>query len=95
MQEQSNLAAPLTLYATYTFMAYFMTSIGSCQELAKNKFAYKNLRNVTWLPVILNNREVKGWQTATHPRVADLRSILSGLRLYVCAKWQELWMTKK
>ena len=47
MQEQSNLAALLTLYATYTFMAYFMTSIGSCQELARNKFAYKNLRNVT------------------------------------------------
>jgi len=47
MQEQSNLAALFTLYATYTFMAYFMTSIGSCQELARNKFAYKNLRNVT------------------------------------------------
>jgi hypothetical protein len=40
MQEQSNVAAPLTLYGTYTFMAYFMTSIGSCQELTRNKFAY-------------------------------------------------------
>jgi len=47
MQEQSNLAALLTLCATYIFMADFMTSIGSCQELARNKFAYKNLRNAT------------------------------------------------
>jgi hypothetical protein len=47
MQEQSNLAALLTLYATYTFMTYFMNSIGSRQELTTNKFAYKNLRNVT------------------------------------------------
>jgi hypothetical protein len=53
MQEQSNLAALITLYTTYLFMAYFMTSIGSCQELARNKFAYKNSRNVTRLKIFL------------------------------------------